>query len=240
MSKYTVKLKRSEEVAEDTMAFYFEKPEGFEFKAGQTVNLTLIDPPETDDEGNSRTFTLASAPYEKDLMVATRMRDSAFKRVLNNMNSGTEVKLKGPSGSFTLHNKTEVPAVFITGGIGVTPVRSIILQALKDETAHKLFVFYSNRRPEDAAFLNDLRQSSKKNPDYTLVATMTQKDESEQRWDGETGHIDKSMLKKYLEDIKAPIYYLDGPPDMVEELQKMLVDAEIDEDNIRTEDFPGY
>lgn len=98
----------------------------------------------------------------------------------------------------------------------------------------------SNRRPEDAAFLKDLSQSSKKNPDYTLVATMTQINETDQDWDGETGHIDKSMLEKHPENLKGPIYYLDGPPDMVEELEKVLVDAGIDEDDIRREDFPGY
>src|SRR5665213_2096041 len=126
---YQVKLKSRQEIAAETMAFYFEKPEGFAYKAGQYVDYTLINPPETDAEGNTRGFSLASAPYESDLMSATRMRDTAFKRVLKALALGAEFTLDAPGGSFTLHNNAAIPAVFVTGGIGVTPVRSIVLQA---------------------------------------------------------------------------------------------------------------
>ena len=78
MATHKVKLKRREEVAEGTAAFYFEKPEGFQFKAGQFLRFSLIDPPETDAEGDSRSFSIASAPHEEDLMIATRLRDTAF------------------------------------------------------------------------------------------------------------------------------------------------------------------
>src|SRR5207244_6108918 len=132
MPIYKVKLKAREEICAETMAFHFEKPEGFVYKAGQFADYTLINPPETDAEGNTRGFSLASAPYEGDLMSATRMRDTAFKRVLKTMEIGTEVSLDAPYGSFTLHNNSRIPAVFLTGGIGVTPVRSIVLQAAHD------------------------------------------------------------------------------------------------------------
>src|SRR5919197_3380859 len=99
MAAYNVKLKSREEIAEGTMAFHFEKPEGFQFKAGQFLNLPLIDPPEADAEGNRRNFTIASAPEEDDLMIATRMRDTAFKRTLKQMPLGKESKIAGPSGS---------------------------------------------------------------------------------------------------------------------------------------------
>src|SRR5436305_155005 len=71
-----------EQVAEGTMTFYFNKPNGFEFRAGQALDITLLNPPETDSEGNIRTFSVASPPFEDRLMVATRLRHSAFKRVL--------------------------------------------------------------------------------------------------------------------------------------------------------------
>ncbi len=87
--EYTTKLKSKKVIAEGTEAFIFEKPAGFEFKSGQTIDLTLINPPETDAEGNTRTFSIASAPHEEDLMIATRMRDTAFKRVLGKMEPGT-------------------------------------------------------------------------------------------------------------------------------------------------------
>jgi len=163
MSIYKVKLKAKEKIAAGTMAFHFEKPEGFVYKAGQFADYTLIDPPETDAEGNTRGFSLASALYEDDLISATRMRDTAFKRVLKTMPLGTELTLDAPYGSFTLHNNAAIPAVFVTGGIGVTPVRSIVLQAIHDEVAHRIIVIDSNKRPEDAAFLNDLNKSHEKN-----------------------------------------------------------------------------
>src|ERR1041384_8232403 len=109
MPIYKTVLRGKEEIAAGTMAFHFEKPGGFAFKAGQFGDFTLINPAETDAEGNIRTFSLASAPYETDLMFATRMRDTAFKRVLKSMEVGTEVSLNAPYGSFTLHNNSTTP-----------------------------------------------------------------------------------------------------------------------------------
>src|SRR6516162_11070747 len=90
---YASKLLNRVEVAQDTMAFHFERPTGFDFKPGQSVDLTLLNPPETDSEGNTRTFSIASAPFENQLMFATRMRDTAFKRSLKKVAIGTIVKM---------------------------------------------------------------------------------------------------------------------------------------------------
>jgi ferredoxin-NADP reductase len=237
---YKTRLKRRQEVAHGTMAFYFEKPEGFSYKAGQFADYTLIDPSETDPEGNTRGFSLASAPYEGDLALATRMRDTAFKRVLKTMELGTELTLDAPYGSFTLHNNAEIPAVFLTGGIGVTPVRSIVLQAVHDERPHRISVFYSNRKPEDAAFLAELMELQTRASNYSFVGTMTEMQGSRREWHGETGFITKAMLSKYIDDLTLPIYYVDGPPAMVSAMRAMLTDAGVDEDNVRTEEFTGY
>jgi ferredoxin-NADP reductase len=96
--RFTNDIAKKRGIADGTMAFHFEKPEGFVFKAGQFGDFTLIDPIETDAEGDIRGFSLASAPYEADLMFATRMRDTAFKRVLKTMEIGTEVSLDAPYG----------------------------------------------------------------------------------------------------------------------------------------------
>ncbi len=240
MPTYKVKLKRREEVAEGTMAFYFEKPASFEFKAGQFLNYTLIDPPETDAEGNLRTFSIASAPWEEDLMLSTRMRDTAFKRVLKRVPPGTAVKIDGPFGSFTLHVDAARPAVFLAGGIGITPFRSMILHATRNKLPHRLFLFYSNRRPEDAAFLDELQQLEKENANYKLVATMADMEKSQRAWHGETGFIGKEMLSKYVNDLGTPIYYSAGPPAMVAAMRQLLSGTGVSEDNIRTEDFAGY
>jgi ferredoxin-NADP reductase len=240
MPIYKVKLKAREEIAAGTMAFHFEKPEGFAYKAGQFADYTLINPPETDTEGNTRGFSLASAPYEKDLMLATRMRDTAFKRVLKTIALDTELTLDAPYGSFTLHNNAAIPAVFLTGGIGVTPVRSIVLQAIHDQLAHRIVVVDSNKKPEDAAFLNDLIKPHAKKPHYTFVGTMTEMPKSNRDWHGEMGYITKAMLSKYIDDLTLPIYYIAGPRGMVGALRKTLSESGVNDDNIRTEEFTGY
>jgi ferredoxin-NADP reductase len=222
------------------MAFHFAKPENFQFRAGQAIDVTLLDPAETDGEGNTRTFSLASAPFESDLMIATRMRDTAFKRVLRKSPLGLQVKISAPSGSFVLHRKAEKPAIFLCGGIGITPFLSIIRQATHDNAAHQLYVFYSNRRPEDTAFLDVLCETATRNPKIHFVPTMTEIGKSHREWKGETGVIKKDMLAKHLPAMQGGIYYIAGPPAMVAAMRTILLEAAVDEDDIRTEEFAGY
>ena len=236
MPIYNVKLIKKEEVANETMAFHFEKPVGFTFKAGQFGDFTLLNPSETDEEGNIRGFSLAHAPYEEDLMIATRMRDTAFKRVLKNLPLGTELKLDAPYGDFVLHKTETTPAVFLTGGIGITPVRSIIAQATRDKLQHKITLFYSNKTPKETAFLKGLEVFAKGNPNFTFVPVMTR----DETWTGEKGHITKEMLTKYIPDLATPIYYLSGPASMVATMRQILTDSGANEDNIKTEEFSGY
>lgn len=238
MADNRIKPNKKEMIAEDTMAFHWEMPEGFEFKAGQLTHIKLINPEETDDEGNKRALSLAYAPSEKEIVTATRLRDSAFKRVLRNLSIGNEVEFDGANGSFTLHKTESTPAVFVIGGIGITPIRSMIAEATHQHTNHDLTLFYSNKTPADAAFMDDFEAFDESNPNFKFVPVMTRAKEDE--WDGEHGHIDSDLLKRHVLDINAPIYYLSGPGKMVEAMQKMLVDAGVNEDNIRSEEFAGY
>ena len=240
MSIYKVSLKSRQEIAVGTMAFYFEKPTGFSFKAGQFGDYTLPNPTETDAEGNTRGFSFASAPFESDLMFATRMRDTAFKRVLKTMKIGTEVSLDAPYGSLTLHEDASIPAVFLSGGIGITPVRSIILQATHDKLDHKIILFDSNRRPEDGAFLDELAEAKQKNSNFTLIGTMTEMEKSTKNWNGETGFVTKAMLVKSISNLKLPIFYISGPKLMVTAMRKVLDESGVKDDKIRTEEFTGY
>jgi ferredoxin-NADP reductase len=239
-SARSASLTKREGIAEGTMAFHFSKPADFQFRAGQAMDVTLLNPPETDAEGNTRTFSIVSAPFDADLMVATRMRDTAFKRVLGNAPLGLEVKIEGPTGSFVLPRKAEKPAVLLAGGIGTTPFVSIIRQAAHDQAPHQIYQFYSNRRPEDACFLDLLFEAARENPNFHLIATMTEMSKSRREWKGETGVINKEMLTKHLPTLQGPIYYLAGPPSMVKAMRGMLTNAEVDEDDIRTEEFAGY
>jgi ferredoxin-NADP reductase len=237
---FMCKLKDRKEVAEDAMAFRFEKPSGWRFKAGEYLDLTLLDPSETDAEGDVRSFSIASAPHEETLMVATRMRDTAFKRVLKTMPMGTVVKIEGPSGDLILQNDVTRTAVFLAGGIGITPFRSIVHWAAKEKLPNRIVLFYSNRRPEDAPFLAELQSLEKDNPKYKLIASMTEMEKSHRPWNGETGLINQEMLGRHLKDAASPIYYIAGPPAMVKGLHEMLSKTGINDDDIRAEEFAGY
>ena len=234
------RLRGKEDLAEGTMAFHFAKPEGFQFKPGQSIDLTLINPAETDAEGNIRSFSIANAPEDADLMIATRMRDTAFKRVLRAAPLDLEVSMEGPMGSFTLHNNQAKPAVFLAGGIGITPFSSIVRHAAGAKLRHQLYLFYSNRRPEDAPFMNTLNELTRTNPNFHFIPTMTEMERSAAKWSGEAGSISKEMLLRHLPALAGPIYYVAGPPAMVAAMRKMLVAAGVDEDDIRTEEFAGY
>lgn len=240
MPTHSVKLLRREKVAEGTMAFYFEKPSSLVFKPGQYLDCTLTHPPETDSEGNIRSFSIASAPAEPDLMLATRLRDTAFKRVLSTMPLGSELQIDGPMGSFTLHKNVSRPAVLLAGGIGITPFRSMIVHNSHNGLAPRIVLFYSNRRPEDATFLNELREMGSDNKMFRAVCVMTEMEKSNRPWKGETGYLDKDMLARYVPDFSAPIYYIAGPPAMVAATTEILKKIGINEDDVRAEDFAGY
>jgi ferredoxin-NADP reductase len=236
--KQNIKLTSKREIAEGTMAFHFEKPAGLEFRAGQFCDLTLLEPSETDAEGNIRGFSLVNAPFEDEIIVATRMRDTAFKRVLKEMPVGTEVEFDGPYGDFTLHKNADTPAVFLIGGIGVTPVLSMIAQATHDKTDHKITLLHSSRSPKDLPFIAEFTKLAADNPNFTYV--MVASDDSDDDWQGERGLIDKSMVEKYVDDMTAPKFYLSGPEVMVKAMRGLLIELSADEDNIRTEEFSGY
>jgi ferredoxin-NADP reductase len=236
----TTSLRTREMVAEGTMAFHFDRPPGFEFIPGQTVDITLNNPPETDAEGNTRTFSIASAPADPGLMITTRLRDTAFKRVLRSTALPSEVKIDGPHGSFTLHKNPAKAAVFLAGGIGITPFFSIAQQAARTRLPHQIYLFYSNHRPEDAPFLTTLRQLAEQNANFHFIPTMTDVERSKMEWRGERGVIDREMLERHLPSLQGPIYYIAGPPGMVTAMRQMLANAGADEDDIRTEEFAGY
>lgn len=232
-------LVRRDMVAERTMSFRFAKPADWTYRAGQFIDITLHDPPETDAEGDTRGFSVSSAPSEDVIQITTRLRDTAFKRVLQTVPLGTSVRIEGPFGDLRLHH-ADRPAVVLTGGIGITPFRSILVEASRTGgLPYRVGVFYANRRPRDAAFLDELRQLAEQDPNLTFVPTMSAL-EATDSWDGERGHIDVTMLKRHVTDASAAVYYLTGPPGMVHGLRAMLVAAAVDEDDIRTEEFSGY
>jgi ferredoxin-NADP reductase len=239
-TEYRTRPKDQHHLADGTAAFYFEKPSGFEFNAGQYVDITVINPRETDPDGNTRSFSLASSPLEDRLLIVTRLRNTAFKRALHGLDHDAEVELEGPFGSFTLHEDASTPAVFLSGGIGVAPFVSMILSAAKNKLRRHLYLFCSNSRPESAPFLKTLQELEKTSFNFRFIPTMTAMGKSHEPWTGETTRIGPEMLSKHLPGVHAPIFYLAGSPHFVAAMLKMLKFAGADEDDIHSEDFVGY
>ena len=150
------------------------------------------------------------------------------------------MKIDGPFGDLRLHNDSSRAAVILCGGIGITPFRSILLDAANKKLPHHIFLFYSNRRPEDAPFLEELQSLERKNPNFKLIACMTKMEKSQCSWPGERGLISSALMGKYLKGLISPVYYITGPPAMVKGMHGMLTDMGVDDDNIRIEEFAGY
>lgn len=238
---HKVALKRREPVARDTYAFVFEKPAGFSFKAGQAIDLTLLNPPRLDDRGVRRALSIVSAPYEDELVVATRVRDTAFKRGLEGLAPGAHAEIDGPFGSLTLHSNKSRPAVFIAGGIGITPFISILRQAAHDRCERVLNLLYSNHHPEDAAFLAELSSYEQEHPGYfRMRATMTGKIPNGVRWNGDRTRMDGAFVSSIIVQPSVPVFYVAGPPAMVSGIRQVLSGIGIQGDDIRAEDFSGY
>lgn len=240
MSTYDTTLTVRDIVAMDTMLFGFERPAGFQFKAGQAVDLVLVESEIAEARGARHTFSIVTAPFEDKLAISTRMRDSPFKRALKRLAVGSRVRLEGPFGSLVLKQDARRTAVLIAGGIGITPFMSMLRQAAHEQSPQFLLLVYCNRRPEDAPFISELTQLERVNSNFRLVATMTQPDKSNIHWNGRRGRIDEALLRQVTGNLNEPVYYLAGPPAMVDDARQTLSDIGVADDAIHSEAFFGY
>lgn len=240
MSTYRTQLVGREDVATGTVAFHFAKPAGFAFKPGQAIDLILPQLAGGDGQADRHAFSLVSAPSEDRLSIATRMRDSAFKRTLAGLAAGAPVDVDGPFGALTLHKDRARPALFVAGGIGITPFMCMLRHAAQEGTPRRIVLVYSNRRPEDAAFLEELQGLEKILGGFRLLPTMTQASAAAQPWNGRTGAIDAPLLCELVVALASPVCYVVGPPAMVESMRQRLNEIGVDDDDIRSEDFFGY
>lgn len=232
------KIIDKKEIAEGTLWLKFGLlGKKIDFKPGQFFYIDLINPPYDDEKGSSRHFTIVNSPTDQGIIeMATRIRESAFKRSLAEFKIGTEVEISGPDGNFILPSDTKIPLVFITGGIGITPFMSMLSYIQENKLPYKITILYSNNNQKSAAFLSELKSWVEKNPKIKLILTMTQ----EPDFEGEKRMIDAEFIKEYISDIDSAIFMLSGPPGMVTAINKELKKLGIDRQNIKTEQFAGY
>ena len=223
------------------MSFAFDlEGQSFPFTPGQYNTVTIPNPLYQDEEGNTRQFSIASSPRDPFILIATRMRASAFKRTLAEVPLGTRVNFRGPLGKFTLPEDAAHPIVLIAGGIGITPFRSMIKHATEQRLPHRLTLIYSNRTPQEAPFLDELRGWERENPSFRFIPTITRPEAAPAGWTGRTGYVDAAFLRETLEGLEQYVFYAAGPPRMVDGVKQALVQAGVAEDRMRTEEFSGY
>jgi ferredoxin-NADP reductase len=240
MAEYEMTLVDRQRIARDTMAFWFDtNGASFGFRAGQHADFVFTHPSMEGEGDNSRTFSLASSPHDKKpVMIAMRLRKTAFKTALKSAALGTKFMVSRPRGSFTLHRDITRTAVFIAGGIGIAPIRSILQHATQERLPHKLYLFYSNREADDAAFLEEFENMTVQNPNFTFIPTVT--GHRTIAWPYEKGHINREMLTRYLLGLNGPIYYIAGPSGMVTAMTDLLASSGVSDDDVRTEEFGDY
>jgi ferredoxin-NADP reductase len=240
MAEYEMTLVDRQRIARDTMAFWLDtNGASFGFRAGQHADFMFMRPCMEGENDNSRTFSIASSPHDKrPVMIAMRMRRTAFKTALKSAAFGTKFIVSRPRGSFTLHRDITRPAVFLAGGIGIAPIRSIIHQVTQECLPHRLYLFYSNREADDVAFIEEFESLTVQNPNFTFIPTVT--GHRTIAWPYEKGHINREMLSRYLLGLKGPIYYIAGPSGMVTAMTDLLNASGVSDDEVKTEEFGDY
>lgn len=229
-------IKEQKEVAEGTLRVVFEVDQEVEFKPGQTFNVTLLNPHYKDSRGATRHFTIVNAPDGNEIVMTTRLGPSAFKRSLKELLLETEVKIFSIGGDFILPEKPEGPLVFLAGGIGITPFMSMLQYMRKNNLPYQVTLVYSNRDQESAAYLKDLEKMDLEMDNFRMIPIMT----DDLNWEGETRRIDAAFLQKCFPRLGDNLYYVAGPPKMVESIHQVLLEAGVEEENIKTENFTGY
>jgi ferredoxin-NADP reductase len=236
---YEATLISKENVAGDVAIFRFSKPEGYQFKAGQWCTMSVPPGGFQDERGLRRPFSIASAPTEKELLFATKLSQSAMKLTMAKMPAGTRVTLGQPMGTMVLPDDSATPLVFLAGGIGITPFRSMCCYAADKKTDHGITLFYSGRTPEETPFLAELSRIPERHGRVSMAITMTRAPEDPKAWNGLRGRLNADTIKSHCPVWEKATYYIAGPPAMADTMKEILTALAIPPDRIKIELFVG-
>lgn len=233
--KATVAEKR--EVAKGTLLVLFAVESYPAYRPGAYFWVELPDRGDDDDKGLRRHITLVTSPTEPGVVgLATRLRDTAFKRTLAALNVGDEVEVEEPKGSFLLPEDTRPEYVFVAGGIGITVFRSMLRYIADEELRYRVTLVYSNRDRESAAFPDELQELARRIEGLRLVLVMT----DDPDWEGESRHLDAEVIGELVGDLGEKIFLVAGPPAMAESVADSLRAAGVPDDRVLADKFSGY
>ena len=231
----TVAEKR--QVAKGTVFVLFAVEDYPDYRPGAYFWVELPDRGHDDEKGLRRHISLATSPTERGVVgLATRLRDTAFKRTLRELEVGDEVQVEEPKGSFLLPEDTAEEYVFVAGGIGITVFRSMLRFIADESLPYRVTLVYSNRDSESSAFLDELEELEERIDGLRVILTMT----DEPGWAGETRQLDANVLGELVGGLDGKIFLVAGPPPMAEAVAGSLTDAGLPEDRVLADKFSGY
>jgi ferredoxin-NADP reductase len=230
-------VQETREVAKGTLLVLFSVDDYPEYRPGAYFWVELPDRGHSDEKGLRRHISLATSPTDAGVVgLATRLRDTAFKRTLAELRVGDEVEVEEPKGSFLLPEDTGAEYVFVAGGIGITVFRSMLRYIAATGEPYRVTLVYSNRDRESSAFLDELSDLEERIPGLKVVLTMT----DEPGWEGETRHLDADVLGELLGGLEEKTFLVAGPPGMAEAVSDSLKAAGLPEERVLADKFSGY
>lgn len=238
-TRRVLSLARKVRLAPDIYDFVFEPTRPFAFAPGQYMEWTLgHDDP--DSRGNRRYFTLASAPTEKVVRLGVKFYDnsSSFKEAMLDMEKGEEIVASHIAGDFTLPHNPKQKCVFIAGGIGITPFRSMIKYLLDTRQPRPIVLFYANRSVNDVVY-TDVFERARKELGIKTVYTVTEPRDVPLSWQGERGYITAEMIRRKVPHYANCIFYISGPLRLIESTQEVLRELHVPGRNVKTDFFMG-
>jgi ferredoxin-NADP reductase len=230
-------VRETRELAEGTLLALFAVEDYPDYRPGAYFWVELPDRGHDDEKGLRRHISLVTSPTEHGVVgLATRLRDTAFKRTLAELEVGDEVQVEEPKGSFLLPEDTDVEYVFVAGGIGITVFRSMLRYIADSGEPYRVTLVYSNRDRSSTPFLDELAELEQRIPGLRVVLTMT----DDEAWEGERRRVDPPMLADVLGGLDGRTFLVAGPPAMAEGVADSLREAGVPEERVRADRFSGY
>jgi ferredoxin-NADP reductase len=225
-------------IGEDIYEFVFAPNRKLNFRPGQYLEWTY-DHSKPDLRGNRRYFTIASSPTEENVRLGVKFypEASSFKKSLQEITSGQKLMAGQLAGDFTLPKNPKKKLIFIAGGIGITPYRSMLKYLLDKNEKRPITMFLSCKSEFEIVYREILSEADTKLGIKTIY-TLTQ--DIPQDWGGERGRVSPEMIKKYVADFQDRSYYISGTHSMVTGTEKMLRAMGIPKKQIITDFFPGF
>lgn len=225
------------EVAKGTLLVLFAVDDYPDYRPGAYFWVELPDRGHSDEKGLRRHISLVTSPTEHGVVgVATRLRDTAFKRTLAELEAGDEVQVEEPKGSFLLPEDTQADYVFVAGGIGITVFRSMLRYIADEGLPYRITLVYSNRDRESSAFLDELEELERRIDGLRVILTMT----DEPGWVGETRRLDAEVLGELVDGLDEKTFLVAGPPAMANAVADSLRAAGLPEERVLADTFSGY